>query len=80
MMGVGNRITVPCMARLGPRRGESGTCDPCDQKLSGSLVRRAFQVIYVRLQHQDLLHGQSDKFLRLNTLIYSLDKEAGGLL
>jgi hypothetical protein len=46
VVGVSNNITVPCLARLGTRRGETGGSDPRDKQLSGSLGTEGFYKYY----------------------------------
>jgi hypothetical protein len=42
VMGVGNPIAVPCMARLGARRGEIRRLRQGDQQVPGSLNAEGF--------------------------------------
>jgi hypothetical protein len=73
----GNHVAVPCLAREGAARG-TDSCDPRDQQLSGSPVRRVWKNIISVHRQMDLPLGQSDmSFPRLNTRIYSPDDGAG---
>jgi hypothetical protein len=42
VVGACNPIAVPCLARLGARRGDSGSCNPRDMQLSGNLGTEGF--------------------------------------
>jgi hypothetical protein len=48
VVGVGTLLTVPSMVGQGTRRGEVGGSNSRDYQLSGSHVRRAFQIISIR--------------------------------
>jgi hypothetical protein len=51
-VGDGNPVAVPCLARQGAERG-TDSCDPRDQQLSGSHVRRVLEKYNIRT----LAHG-----------------------
>jgi hypothetical protein len=42
VVGVGNHIAVPCLAQLGARRGDFGSCDPRDRYLLRSSMTQGF--------------------------------------
>jgi hypothetical protein len=48
--GARKHVAVPCLARLGAKRG-SGSCEPRDQQLSARHVRRVLEIIISVLQH-----------------------------
>jgi hypothetical protein len=47
VVGVGSPIAVPCVARLGARRGEIRRLRSTDQRLSGSLIAKGFSNDYL---------------------------------
>jgi hypothetical protein len=68
MVGVGNPIAVPSMARLGAGRGDSGSCDPRDQLMFGSLCTEGFCKYYVYINAKISLSASPILRFKANTL------------
>jgi hypothetical protein len=62
-VGVGSPVAMPGLARQGAERG-TDICDPWDESMSGSHVRRVLEKHNVLHQHMDLPLGQSDMFFQ----------------
>jgi hypothetical protein len=78
-VGVGNLVAVPCLARSGAERG-TGSCDPRDQQLSGSHVRRVLENHNIRtLTLRSPARPVRYVFSRLHIHIYSPNMGAGAV-
>jgi hypothetical protein len=77
-VGANNHVAVPSLVREGAKRS-TGSCDPRDQQLLGSHVRRVLKIKISVPQHSYLPLGQSDMFLRDRAHSYTLQIRKRGV-